>query len=75
MQAGYSEFSLRVDGCELMNSRVHGSKYALAELVPAVVAWYRGLRLWLCAYLGPLNHSGTVDNPAKKNSKTVCSVR
>ena len=26
------EFSIRVDGCELMNSRVHGSEAALAEL-------------------------------------------
>ncbi len=26
------EFSIRVDGCELMNSRVHGSETALAEL-------------------------------------------
>jgi spermidine synthase len=28
-----TEFSIRVDGCELMNSRVHGSEDALAELV------------------------------------------
>jgi spermidine synthase len=30
-----TEFSIRVDGCELMNSRVHGSEDALAELVCA----------------------------------------
>jgi len=29
------EFSIRVDGCELMNSRVHGSEDALAELTCA----------------------------------------
>ena len=29
------EFSIRVDGCELMNSRIHGSEDALAELVCA----------------------------------------
>lgn len=28
-----TEFSIRVDGCELMNSRVHGSEDALAERV------------------------------------------
>jgi len=32
------EFSIRVDGCELMNSRVHGSEDALAELACAMVA-------------------------------------
>ncbi len=30
-----TEFSIRVDGCELMNSRVHGSEDALAELTCA----------------------------------------
>ncbi len=30
-----TEFSIRVDGCELMNSRVHGSEDALAECVCA----------------------------------------
>lgn len=30
-----TEFSIRVDGCELMNSRVHGSEDALAERVCA----------------------------------------
>ncbi len=30
-----SEYSIRVDGCELMNSRVHGSEDALAELACA----------------------------------------
>lgn len=33
-----TEFSIRVDGCELMNSRVHGSEDALAELVCARLA-------------------------------------
>ena len=37
------EFSIRVDGNELMNSRGHDSEEALAELVPAVVAWNRGV--------------------------------
>ena len=32
------EFSIRVDGCELMNSRVHGSEDALAELACARIA-------------------------------------
>jgi len=32
------EFSIRVDGCELMNSRVHGSEDALAELACASIA-------------------------------------
>ena len=32
------EFSIRVDGCELMNSRVHGSEDALAELTCASIA-------------------------------------
>jgi len=32
------EFSIRVDGCELMNSRVHGSENALAELACARIA-------------------------------------
>ena len=32
------EFSIRVDGCELMNSRVHGSEEALAELACARLA-------------------------------------
>ncbi len=32
------EFSIRVDGCELMNSRVHGSEDSLAELVCARLA-------------------------------------
>jgi len=51
------EFSIRVEGSELMNSRVHGSEDAMAELacariaslpcpqaelVPAVVAWNQG---------------------------------
>jgi spermidine synthase len=30
-----TEFSIRVDGCELMNSRVHGSEDSLAELACA----------------------------------------
>jgi spermidine synthase len=29
------EFSIRVNGCELMNSRVHGSENALAEFACA----------------------------------------
>ncbi len=33
-----AEFSIRVDGCELMNSRVHGSEDALAELACARLA-------------------------------------
>ncbi len=33
-----TEFSIRVDGCELMNSRVHGSEDALAERVCARLA-------------------------------------
>ena len=33
-----TEFSIRLDGCELMNSRVHGSEDALAELVCAKLA-------------------------------------
>jgi len=33
-----AEFSIRVDGSELMNSRVHGSEDALAELVCARLA-------------------------------------
>jgi len=32
------EFSIRVDGCELMNSRAHGSEDALAELTCASIA-------------------------------------
>lgn len=32
------EFSITVDGCELMNSRVHGSEEALAELACARIA-------------------------------------
>ena len=32
------EFSIRVNGCELMNSRVHGSEVALAELACASLA-------------------------------------
>jgi spermidine synthase len=32
------EFSIRVNGCELMNSRVHGSEVALAELACARIA-------------------------------------
>ncbi len=35
---GGIEFSIRVDGCELMNSRVHGSEDALAELACARLA-------------------------------------
>ena len=31
------EFSIRVDGCELMNSRAHGSEEALAELASAKI--------------------------------------
>ena len=33
-----TEFSIRVDGCELMNSRAHGSEDALAELACAKIA-------------------------------------
>jgi len=33
-----SEFSIRIDSCELMNSRVHGSEDALAKLACARVA-------------------------------------
>ena len=33
-----SEFSIRISGCELMNSRVHGSEDALAELACARLA-------------------------------------
>jgi spermidine synthase len=33
-----TEFSIRLDGCELMNSRVHGSEDALAELGCAKLA-------------------------------------
>lgn len=33
-----TEYSIRVDGCELMNSRAHGSEDALAELACARVA-------------------------------------
>lgn len=33
-----AEFSIRVDGCELMNSRVHGSEDTLAELACARLA-------------------------------------
>jgi len=32
------EFSIRVNGCELMNSRAHGSEDALAELASAKIA-------------------------------------
>jgi spermidine synthase len=32
------EFSIRVDTCELMNSRAHGSEDALAELACAKIA-------------------------------------
>lgn len=32
------EFSIRIDGCELMNSRVHGSEDALAKLACARIA-------------------------------------
>ncbi len=32
------EFSIRINGCELMNSRVHGSEDALAELACARIA-------------------------------------
>ena len=32
------EFSIRIDGCELMNSRAHGSEDALAELACASIA-------------------------------------
>ncbi len=35
---GGGEFSIRVDGCELMNSRLHGSEDALAELASARIA-------------------------------------
>ncbi len=33
-----AEFSIRIEGCELMNSRVHGSEEALAELACAKIA-------------------------------------
>ncbi|OGP84679.1 MAG: hypothetical protein A2V87_08765 [Deltaproteobacteria bacterium RBG_16_58_17] len=31
------EFSIRVNGCELMNSRPHGSEEALAELAARIL--------------------------------------
>ena len=31
------EFSIRVNGCELMNSRAHGSEEALAELAARIL--------------------------------------
>jgi spermidine synthase len=39
------EYSMRVDGCELMNSRIHGSEDALAELACAKVADRPGARV------------------------------
>ena len=39
------EFSIRVDGCELMNSRVHGSEDALAELACARISDRPGPRV------------------------------
>lgn len=39
------EFSLRVDGCELMNSRQHGSEDALAEMACEALAGRKGVRL------------------------------
>lgn len=33
-----AEFSIRIDGCELMNNRAHGSEDALAELACAKIA-------------------------------------
>lgn len=35
----HGEFSIRVDGAELMNSRVHGSEEAMAELACARIAF------------------------------------
>jgi spermidine synthase len=39
------EFSIRVAGCELMNSRMHGSEESLAELVCARLAAVETLRM------------------------------
>ena len=39
------EFSLRVDGCELMNSRQHGSEDALAEMACEALGSRKGVRL------------------------------
>jgi spermidine synthase len=39
------EFSIRVNGCELMNSRVHGSEDALAELACARIGSRPGPRI------------------------------
>jgi len=40
-----SEFSIRTPGAELMNSRVHGSEDALAELALRRIGLKRGLRI------------------------------
>jgi spermidine synthase len=39
------EFSIRVNGCELMNSRIHGSEDALAELACARIGSRTGSRI------------------------------
>jgi spermidine synthase len=39
------EFSIRVNGCELMNSRVHGSEEALAELACARIVGRQAPRI------------------------------